>query len=205
MDDSKRSGRDISGKNRFKTFLPRERLRIWGAHQVFGAPLTLVILILVGSILISPYLAERGSVNLGEDGVVGERDHGDEISEIDNPLARRTYRFGDYWCHQKSSRSLNLNYNQMAVCSRDLGLFLGLLLGSVLGILYTRRITLLFPFILVLPMAADGLLQYASAYESNNLLRIVTGLSGGVGIASYLNRNIVHLGRLIMVNLRRGE
>ena len=49
-----------------------------------------------------------------------------------NPIAAFVYAFGDLNCHQKSERSWEINGNQMAVCARDVGLFLGLAIGALL-------------------------------------------------------------------------
>jgi len=35
----------------------------------------------------------------------------------------------------------------------------------------------------LLPLVADGLMQYHSLYESSNLIRAVTGLAAGFGIS----------------------
>ena len=49
-----------------------------------------------------------------------------------NPVAAFVYSFGDLNCHQKSERSWEINGNQLAVCVRDVGLFLGLFMGCLL-------------------------------------------------------------------------
>ena len=49
-----------------------------------------------------------------------------------NVYAAFTYAFGDFNCHQKFERSWEINGNQMPVCVRDIGIFFGLVIGSLL-------------------------------------------------------------------------
>ncbi|MCK4718968.1 MAG: DUF2085 domain-containing protein, partial [Thermoplasmata archaeon] len=48
------------------------------------------------------------------------------------PVTKQTYWFGDFNCHQWASRSFVLNHNQLAVCARDVGMFIGLAIGALL-------------------------------------------------------------------------
>ena len=179
--------------------------RFWSNHQLSGTPLILLSIFILVSILSSPFLARGGTIELGEKGKVGSEENGADISEMEGYYVRFVYTLGDYWCHQKESRSLFLNDNQMPVCSRDLGIFFGVLIGAFFGMLYTRRITILSPLVLLFPTGLDGLMQYFTTYESFNLLRISTGILAGFGIASYLNRNIVHVTLLIIMGFKKRE
>jgi hypothetical protein len=74
-----------------------------------------------------------GNQNHGENAEIGHNQ--EEIglfswSEL-NPLAAFVYFIGDLNCHQKYERSWEINGNQLAVCVRDVGLFLGLALGAL--------------------------------------------------------------------------
>lgn len=74
---------------------------------------------------------------------------------------------------------------KMALCQRDIALYGGLLLGGLLfGPLRKRikPISLLVYGLLLLPMALDGGLQFIGLYESNWILRLLTG--GLAGIAT---------------------
>ncbi|RJU90857.1 MAG: DUF2085 domain-containing protein [Candidatus Poseidoniales archaeon] len=127
-----------------------------------------------------------------------------------NPYAALIYGFGDLNCHQKYERSLEVNANQMPVCTRDVGIFFGLVLG---GMAFNRRgwnrwtvrdtcLSMLpeawlqpvyqknwrtmawlgVGLLLCLPLIADGFLQLLTSYESTNTKRILTGVPFGFGL-----------------------
>ena len=125
-----------------------------------------------------------------------------------NPVWALAYGFGDINCHQKHERSWEINGNQMPVCARDIGIFSGFSLGCLFFLLrgfnrWTVRDTFLSVFnderlievyendrrmmamllimgIGLIPMGIDGSTQLLlNSYESNNLLRIITGLGSG--------------------------
>ncbi len=134
------------------------------------------------------------------------------------PLHALVYLFGDVNCHQKFQRSWTLNGNQMPVCTRDIGIFLGAMLGALAfasrGLnRWTVRDTLVSPLpdswldgayragrrnhlillllaLTILPILLDGGIQMTTAYESNNMLRLLTGaifgLLAGLGFAAML-------------------
>ena len=130
-----------------------------------------------------------------------------------NPLWAFTYGFGDINCHQKHYRSWEINGNQMPVCTRDVGIFAGALLGAALfgrfGVnRWTIRDTLLsilpdnsltgiyrdnrrmhvflgMGLLFVLPMAIDGFTQLLTDYESTNPIRVITGLIFGTGLGLF--------------------
>ena len=146
-----------------------------------------------------------------EGGTVGHDQslHGGKFvwSEL-NPIWALAYGFGDLNCHQKYERSWEINGNQMPVCARDIGIFLGFSLGCLFFLLrgfnrWTVRDTFLSVFhdkwlfeiyerdrrmivmlsimgLGLVPMGIDGFTQLlVNSYESNNLLRIVTGAGSG--------------------------
>jgi len=169
-----------------------------------GIPFIMMAFLFAALLIFSPLLIEHGTIDLGNDGSVGEVDHDDVIDGIGNPLARFAYRFGDRYCHQKDHRSLFLNGNQMPVCARDIGLFAGIFLGSVVGAMYRRSIKLWILALFLLPMAVDGGLQALTSYESWNPLRVATGLIGGLAIGIYVNGSIVQTVRLLLHRFKRG-
>ena len=98
------------------------------------------------------------------------------------------YSIGDRLCHQRSDRSFFLNGNQMSFCARCTGIWFGLTIGLGVSIGYTFRLSekLILQIILgILPLSADGIFQLFGLWESNNILRITTGLLAGftTGIA----------------------
>ena len=135
-----------------------------------------------------------------------------------NPYYAFVYAFGDLNCHQKHERSWTINGNQMPVCARDVGIFLGLALGgwwfsrrglnrwtirdsfltlfsdSLTAPLYTndRRLSAMFgiSILFLLPVAFDGGIQAITAYESVNPVRILTGIPFGFIIGWYFSASI---------------
>ncbi|HID73978.1 MAG TPA: DUF2085 domain-containing protein, partial [Thermoplasmata archaeon] len=167
----------------------RERSRPARARR--SALVFLLITVLVNAALfIAPLTEPPGTVDFGEDGGANIIDKGDVTSRI-NPIARPIYVFGDATCHQKASRSFFINGNQMPVCSRDVGVYLGLTLGALVYLLFPRRFSFLWLFVLIVPLALDGLVQLLTPYESNNAVRLVTGLMYG-GVVSMLIVQIMY-------------
>lgn len=104
------------------------------------------------------------------------------------------YAFGDVWCHQKSERSFFINGNQMPLCARCFGLFLGVSLGICLSIFSKTKIDrnihkkILIPLILgYSPLAVDEAGQLAKLWHSTNALRILTGTLTGLAFGFILS------------------
>jgi uncharacterized membrane protein len=148
-----------------------------------------------------------------EEGGMGhdQSQHGGKFawSELDI-FSAFVYGFGDLNCHQKHERSWVINENQMAVCTRDIGIFAGIFIGglifrtrglnrwtirdSIISVLpdekvepfyfNDRRFLLAFGGIalLLLPTALDGGIQAVSDYESTHLKRLITGFPMGIGV-----------------------
>ena len=153
-----------------------------------------------------------GNLNHGDDAKLGHNQPSRGTfawSEL-NPFWGFVYAFGDLNCHQKHERSWEINGNQMPVCTRDIGIFLGLFIGAALFGLrglnrWTVRDTFLSVFpdekietlylkdrrmvamllvigIGLVPMGIDGFTQLLTGYESTNPVRVVTGLFSGLVI-----------------------
>ncbi|MBL6733974.1 MAG: DUF2085 domain-containing protein [Candidatus Poseidonia sp.] len=163
------------------------------------------------------YVSEDGWGSSGSTPVAPHRHAGEDNHTHDdvawsnlNPFAAFIYGFGDLNCHQKHERSWEVNNNQLPVCTRDVGIFMGLFMG---GALFSRRgwnrwtvrdtCLSLFPdawmdstyqtnrrtlvwlgvgTLLCLPLIADGFLQLLTSYESTNLKRVLTGVPFGFGL-----------------------
>ncbi|MBR6205367.1 MAG: DUF2085 domain-containing protein [Candidatus Methanomethylophilaceae archaeon] len=80
--------------------------------------------ILTAMFVAAPFAAPPGSY-LALDGSPCFIDHPWSVSEL-------PYLIGDVLCHQEQDRSFMLNGSQLPVCSRDLGLAFGLMLGCLL-------------------------------------------------------------------------
>ena len=132
-----------------------------------------------------------------------------------NPLFGLVYAFGDINCHQKHDRSWKINENQMPVCTRDVGIFMGFFMGSLFFRLrgYNRwtvrdsflsvfdddsiesvyindgrlRMMILFLALGIFPMAMDGFTQLLTVYESTNIIRVITGFMAGFVIGWFVS------------------
>ena len=127
-----------------------------------------------------------------------------------NPIWAFTYMMGDINCHQKYDRSWEINDNQMPICTRDVGILFGIILGclifrnrgcnrwtirdtfltiipdSKLSIIYKNDLRMMAMFSLIIasiiPIGIDGFLQLLTDYESTNSKRVVTGLIAGFSL-----------------------
>jgi uncharacterized membrane protein len=117
-------------------------------------------------------------------GSVGRVDNADKTEKM-NGFARWVYEGGDVNCHQKASRSLFVNGNEMPYCSRDLGIFAGMMLGCLFGLYIVLDLKAWYILGGLAPMGVDGVGQLAGLWESTNPVRLLTGgLAGFVtGIA----------------------
>lgn len=86
-------------------------------------------------------------------------------------------------CHQKPERSFFYKGFQFPVCARCTGVFIGYLLA----IIFFKYITLGYVFCIVMniPMLIDGGTQFMRMRESNQILRVITGIIGGYGIVTF--------------------
>ncbi len=131
----------------------------------------------------SPYLVDAGTINLGDDGVVGTRDFTHTISQIDSPVAKFFYDAGDVNCHQKASRSYFLNDNQMPFCARDAAIFMGLAIGVLAMVFISIELNIFWIILGLVPMGIDGTTQLLfDSYESTNFIRLITGMIAGIVI-----------------------
>lgn len=152
-----------------------------------------------------------GNQNHDEDADLGhdQSAHGGTFAWTElNPLWAFAYAFGDFNCHQKHERSWEINGNQMPMCTRDVGIFFGFVVGAALfGRRGLNRWTVRDTFLSIIPdqrlepiyltdkrmlamlavigiglapMAVDGFTQMLTGYESNNPLRVVTGFAAGI-------------------------
>jgi uncharacterized membrane protein len=164
-----------------------------------GSVLTVAVSVFTLSIFLAPFTVERGSLT-GLRGRANWVDYHGLWTET--PLyAGAIYWIGDLGCHQSHGRPFVLNGNQLPVCARCTGVYVGLSLGLVLLSLLqagrmgaawsglvpdrlrgVRRRVLLILLCggLVAPAGADGLLQLLTEHESHNVVRVLTGIPLGV-------------------------
>jgi len=157
-----------------------------------------------------------GNIQTSGNGDVGHNQskYGEFVWSDLDPYAAFIYGFGDLNCHTKAERSWEINGNQMPVCVRDVGIFLGIAIG---GFLFSRkgfnRWTIRDTFLSLLPdkslesvykndkrllamfviaglaavpMAVDGFSQMLTSYESTATMRMVTGTPFGVLVGVFM-------------------
>lgn len=151
--------------------LPRITSKV--LFTLFSASLVWFLLVLTAPLMVPADTLQDLS------GVVGGHENEDEFSGL-SLVPHAVYWLGDAQCHQIANRSFFLNGNQMPFCARDVGLFAGFPIG--LAVLSFRRLVVNPILVLVglVPIGIDGGLQLVTSYESNNPLRLATGIIAGI-------------------------
>lgn len=88
-------------------------------------------------------------------------------------------------CHRMPERSFFIKSYQFPVCARCTGFYISLIIYFIYTYCFFvdyNLILLIFATLLIIPTAIDGLTQLFEYRESNNVLRFITGLIGGIGI-----------------------
>ncbi len=185
---------------------PVKRLSL-GMTVITGVWLLLLVL--------APLTLPANSLYLGNSGGANRMDFTDVWKGMP-PFQRVIYTIGDFNCHQMSSRSFFINGNQMPFCSRDIGVFSGFVVGSVLvsllGYLPNLYASLFRPFpekirerfmkrpriwaaiiglLFLSPLILDGTIQMLTPYESNNTVRYITGIFAGTAVMIYTGAFII--------------
>ena len=111
-------------------------------------------------------------------------------------------------CHQIPERSLHLEGNKLAVCSRCTGLYAGFALSVLLYPLARslRRVdtpSRLWLFLAVLPIGVDWALGFFGLWANTHLSRFMTGALFSAVAAVYVLPGLIDLGQSI-VRRRRG-
>lgn len=132
-------------------------------------------------VVMSPFMVHPNTL-LDLSGVIGGHENEYHFKNL-NPLPHAIYWLGDAECHQLANRSYFLNGNQMPFCARDVGLFLGLVLGFGFATFVRWKIHPVLVLVGLVPIAIDGGLQLVSSYESTNPLRLATGTLAGLVLA----------------------
>lgn len=91
-----------------------------------------------------------------------------------------------FWiCHRRPDRTFSIRGRRFPVCSRCTGIYVGafsyFLIAYLTPIKYTA-ILVIIAILITTPTILDGLTQLLGLRESNNLLRLLTGLPAGFGL-----------------------
>lgn len=97
------------------------------------------------------------------------------------------------FCHRLPSRTLRFKGRYFPVCARCTGIYLGALFTLLLRYFPIltpskdlEKYLFFIPLILMIPTLVDGTTQLLRWRESNNFLRVVTGLLCGIGLGLIL-------------------
>ncbi|MGN6186809.1 MAG: DUF2085 domain-containing protein [Thermoanaerobaculia bacterium] len=92
-------------------------------------------------------------------------------------------------CHGMERRCLELFDVPMPICARCVGIYAGMLVGIAFFLVIPwlrERVMRRVAIAAVAPLALDGLTQLAGLRESNNSLRVVTGVIAGLAFGLWV-------------------
>ena len=89
-------------------------------------------------------------------------------------------------CHRIPERTFNIRGHYFPVCSRCTGFYIAgfsyFIYVYFIYVQYTATLIVL-AILMLIPTFLDGFTQLIGSRKSNNMLRLFTGLMGGVGLA----------------------
>lgn len=111
----------------------------------------------------------------------------DEIDSIKNesPVISSLRFFSQFICHRIPERTFQIKGHYFPVCSRCTGIYIGAFSYFIYAYFFYVHYTpslIIFAVLMVIPTFLDGFTQFFGSRESNNMLRLLTGLAGGVGL-----------------------
>ncbi|MEW6009680.1 MAG: DUF2085 domain-containing protein [Euryarchaeota archaeon] len=98
---------------------------------------------------------------------------------------REKFFKGHIICHGCPERSFKIKGHPLPVCARCTGIYLGSFSYIIIVLIFNWGFNLtlfLAGLLLIIPTLGDGITQYFTLRESNNRLRFITGIIGGVGL-----------------------
>nr|WP_319372383.1 DUF2085 domain-containing protein [uncultured Methanobacterium sp.] len=99
------------------------------------------------------------------------------------------FRASNLICHRIPERTFNIQGKYFPVCARCTGFYIGafsyFIYAYFFYVEYTVFLTIL-AILMIVPAFLDGFTQVMGTRISNNKLRLLTGLLGGVGLAIFL-------------------
>ena len=88
-------------------------------------------------------------------------------------------------CHRIPERCITLPWGVSGLCARCTAFWTGMALLAAAPVA-RLRIGFTASVLMLVPMIADGFMQYAGLYESTTLLRTATGFLAGAGFTAML-------------------
>ncbi|MEE1156827.1 MAG: DUF2085 domain-containing protein [Methanobrevibacter sp.] len=86
-------------------------------------------------------------------------------------------------------RSFHFKNHQFPVCARCTGFYTGLIVFLIYNCFFPVNYSLnllIISIILMIPTAVDGFTQFLGLRKSNNNLRFVSGVIGGIGLIIFM-------------------
>ncbi len=119
-----------------------------------------------------------------------------DLTTLANPL----YKFFGYICHQISARSFFVFGEQLGVCSRCFGVYLGILVGVAVyplwrGVYSTEPLPRFWLFLSLIPISIDWSLTVFGIWENTQWSRLITGFILGFVCATFIVPAIVEITR----------
>lgn len=104
------------------------------------------------------------------------------------PHGEELYALLSNLCHQYPTRSFWVHDHPAGLCARCVGGYSGVAVAAMLALWHSQTVRFCTAYrfrlglLLLAPGVGDGLVQLLTAYESTNIVRVLTGLTGGAGI-----------------------
>ena len=112
-----------------------------------------------------------------------------DISTTSDQQTLKVNLLTQFICHRIPERTFNIRGHYFPVCSRCTGFYIGafsyFIFVYFFYIHYSITIIIL-AILMLIPTFLDGFTQFIGSRESNNILRLFTGLMGGVGLGILL-------------------
>ena len=105
-----------------------------------------------------------------------------------------------FGCHARPDRSFYFRGKQFPICARCTGELIGMLFGIFIAICFGYP-SFWIAGLMMLPLIVDGFTQRLTAYESNNMRRLWTGILFGIAFIFmfiYFHRTCVHIAAWIL-------
>lgn len=105
-----------------------------------------------------------------------------------------------FGCHARPDRSFFFRGRQFPICARCTGELIGIPIGIFIAIFFGYP-SFWFVCLMMLPLIVDGFTQRLTAYESNNMRRLWTGILFGIAFIFmfiYFHRTCVHIAAWIL-------
>jgi len=99
-------------------------------------------------------------------------------------------------CHQMPERSFFYKGYQFPVCARCTGVIIGEII-TIFFLIFRIELSIIAAVFLLSIMGVDWFIQFINLLQSNNVRRLITGISGGIGLTYIYYYLIMYIIKLI--------